>query len=54
MLGQIHRCQFQKNQEAPHLETEALESPIAPKTAFDPRKPHFEPRFKSLNSNQPN
>ena len=44
MLGQIHSCRFRKNQGALPLAIEAIESPIASKSAFDPRKPQFEPR----------
>ena len=50
MLRQIHRCRFQKNQGSPHLEIQPLESPIALETAFDPKKPHFEPRYEGLYS----
>ena len=51
-IGHANRCQFRKNQGRLHHATEALESPIALKSAFDPKKPHFEPRSQSLNSNR--
>jgi hypothetical protein len=49
-VAAVNRCRFQKNQRGLHLETQALESPIASKIAFDPKKPHFEPRYEGLYS----
>jgi len=47
-VAAANRCRFLNNQEGLHFGTEALETPIAPKTAFDPKKPHFEPRYEGL------
>jgi len=49
-VASANRCRFLNNQGGLHLGTEALQSPIAPRTASDPKKPHFEPRYEGLYS----
>jgi hypothetical protein len=47
-VNPVNRCRILKNREGLHLAISPLLSPIAPGTASDPKKPHFEPLCEDL------